>query len=65
MIAMTMTGSVESRPEIRLMTAVAVRQTEIDETTGTEVRKYLCPASLSKRRPLITFKNPYSVAFID
>lgn len=38
---MTATGSVESRPEIRLMIAEVVRQTEIAETTETEVGLYI------------------------
>lgn len=46
---MTATGSVESRPEIRLTTAVEVRQTEIAATTGTEVI-------------IKTFKNPDAAA---
>lgn len=51
MIAMTATGSVESRPAIRLMTAVELRQTEIAVTTGTEVIKCLYPRRLSNRNP--------------
>lgn len=46
-IAMTETGSAESRPEIRLTTAAVVRRTEIAVSTGTEVIKYVCPLYLT------------------
>lgn len=54
-IAMKMKGSVASRPEIHLTTAVEVRQKENAVITGTEVIKYLYLARLSEEYHLKTF----------